>query len=337
MVSIPLTLQTVYQDLVQAWLDRPPAALAGTPHVREVGGRAFWYATVRGPGGAHRQMFLGSDTAEMRERIEAWREARADAKAFRAAAAEKVAALRGARLPALDMTTGKVLRALAQAGAFRLGGVLVGTHAFRLYDLELGVRVAAAATAVTADIDVAAFEKLSVAVEDHAEPELPEVLDALGLAPMAGLDRKRPTRWRMKEGDAVVDFLSPSFAKEEAPQKLEALGLWAQGLHFLNFLIRDPIPAVALYRDGVLLQIPAPERFAVHKLIVAARRKSADRGKATKDRRQAAALIEALAELRPQELASAYAEAREAGPQWDKALDASLKLEPTLNARLARL
>ncbi len=334
MTPVPLTLQTLYQDLLQAHLDRPPAAVVGAPHLRDVGGRAFWYATVRGPGGAHTQKFLGPDTEEMRRRIEAWREVRADAKLFRASAAEKVAALRGARLPALDMTTGKVLRALADAGTFRLGGVVVGTHAFRLYDLELGARISAAATAVTADIDIAAFEKLSVAVEDHAEPELPKVLVALGFAPAAGLNAKRPTRWRIRGGDAVVDFLSPSFTEDEGPRKLEALGLWAQGLHFLNFLLRDPIPAVALYREGVLVQIPAPERFAIHKLIVATRRKSADRAKATKDRRQAVALIGALAELRPVELASAYVEARETGPQWESALDASLTLEPEAKARL---
>ncbi|PQA89249.1 GSU2403 family nucleotidyltransferase fold protein [Hyphococcus luteus] len=42
----------------------------------------------------------------------------------------------------------------------------------------------------------------------------------------------------------------------------------APGLTFLIFLIRDPISAVAPYRDGVLVQIPQPERVATHKLIV---------------------------------------------------------------------
>ena len=152
MKPIPLTLQTLYQDLLQAHLDRPPEEMAGSPHLRETGGKSFWYVTVRAPGGKHRQHFIGPDDKSTRERIERWKVARDDARAFRAQASEKAAALRAARLPALDMTTGKVLRALAQAGAFRLGGVLVGTHAFRLYDLELGMRVSSDATAITGDV-----------------------------------------------------------------------------------------------------------------------------------------------------------------------------------------
>lgn len=337
MTPIPLTVQTLYQDLLQAHLDRPPDALAGTPHLRDTGGRSFWYATTRAAGGVHRQMFLGPDTEEMRARIERWRGAKEDAKAFRADSAQKVAGLRAARLPALDMTTGKVLRGLAQTGAFRLGAVLVGTHAFRLYDLELGVRTSSSTTAVTADVDLAAFEKLSVAVEDRAEPLLPEVLGALGLDPVPTLDPKRPTRWRASDRDFVVDFLSPSFKRNEGAQRLEALGLWAQGLHYLNFLIRDPIPAVALYREGVLLQVPAPERFAVHKLIVSERRKGGGQAKAIKDRAQASALIEALADLRPAELAAAYTEARRQGPQWATYLDAALRRDLVTAQRLLNL
>jgi len=330
MKPVPLTLQTIYQDLLQAHLDRTPAEMTGSPHIRKSGGKSFWYVTVRAPGGAHRQHFIGPDNKETRKRIERWNAARDDARAFRANASEKAAALRAARLPALDMTTGKVLRALAQAGAFRLGGVLVGTHAFRLYDLELGARISTGATAITADIDVASFEKLSLAVDDHAEPALPEVLTSLGMSPIGSLNAKKPTRWRMTGSDFVVDFLAPSFDEREGPQKLEALGVWAQGLHFLNFLIRDPIPAAALYREGVLVQVPRPERFAIHKLIVAARRHGPGKGKAEKDIEQARALISALAEMRPHELATVYEEASQQGDAWRNAIEASLKRAPDI-------
>lgn len=222
------------------------------------------------------------------------------------------------------MTSGKVLRALAQAGTFRLGGVLVGTHAFRLYDLELGVRVSSAATAITADIDVAVFERLSLTIEDHAEPDLPVVLDDLGFLPVPSPQKSKPVRWRMPNSDFVLDFLAPSFGSEEGSQKLKALGLWAQGLHFLNFLIRDPIPAVALYREGILVQIPNPERYAIHKLIVSGRRRGPGRAKSIKDKAQARLLIEALADLRPAELSVVYGEARNEGQKWRDALDGAL-------------
>ena len=63
----------------------------------------------------------------------------------------------------------------------------------------------------------------------------------------------------------------------------------------------------------MLVQVPRPERYAVHKLIVADRRTTGvDRLKSIKDREQAAFLIEALAQDRPDELKEAFAEARAA-------------------------
>lgn len=134
----------------------------------------------------------------------------------------------------------------------------------------------------------------------------------------------------MTGSDFVVDFLAPSFDEKEGPRKLEALGVWAQGLHFLNYLIRDPIPAVALYREGVLQHIPRPERYAIHKLIVAARRRGPGKAKAEKDIEQARALISALAEIRPHELAGAFEDASQQGDAWRKAIESSLKRAPDL-------
>jgi hypothetical protein len=47
--------------------------------------------------------------------------------------------LRVRGVPRIDATTRQVVQALARAGVFRLRGVLVGTQAFRLYPLALGV------------------------------------------------------------------------------------------------------------------------------------------------------------------------------------------------------
>ena len=64
---------------------------------------------------------------------------------------------------------------------------------------------------------------------------------------------------------------------------------------------------MALYRSGVLVQIPRPERFAIHKLIVADRRQGGpDQAKARKDRAQAAFLIGVQAQDRPEDLLEAY-------------------------------
>ncbi|WP_371932344.1 GSU2403 family nucleotidyltransferase fold protein [Roseibium sp. MMSF_3361] len=63
-----------------------------------------------------------------------------------------------------------------------------------------------------------------------------------------------------------------------------------------------------MYRSGVLVQVPRPERFAIHKLIVADRRQHGpDALKAHKDRAQAA--------LDP-------------GPAWRKRILSSLRRMP---------
>lgn len=54
MTPLSPTLIAVYQDLLQAHLDRPPGTFEGAPHLRTVNGRRHWYATLRNAGGAHR-------------------------------------------------------------------------------------------------------------------------------------------------------------------------------------------------------------------------------------------------------------------------------------------
>lgn len=104
--------------------------------------------------------------------------------------------------------------------------------------------------------------------------------------------------------------------------KMPALGgIGAQPLPFLDFLIRDPIRSVLLHDAGVGVVVPAPERFAVHKLIVATRRKFAHRSKVSKDLQQAAALISAMSDAKQGfELGNSWMEAWERGPKWRKHL-----------------
>lgn len=85
----------------------------------------------------------------------------------------------------------------------------------------------------------------------------------------------------------------------------------------------------------MLVQIPRSERFAIHKLIVADRRHGKLALKAEKDRLQAAFLIEALTEDRPDDLAEAYEDARAEGTKWRERLDRTLKRMPEAADRIA--
>jgi hypothetical protein len=104
-------------------------------------------------------------------------------------------------------------------------------------------------------------------------------------------------------------------------------GASAEPLHFLDFLIYRPVRAVLLHGAGVPVQVPAPERYAVHKLIVGSRRRSDNDGtaKSRKDRLQAITLMDAMIATRQDEdLAEACVEAWERGPAWRGAIRESL-------------
>ncbi|MCY0154732.1 GSU2403 family nucleotidyltransferase fold protein [Hoeflea alexandrii] len=220
---------------------------------------------------------------------------------------------------------------------FRLGGTLVGTSAYSLYQGELGVRMDYEELAQTGDMDFASFERLSVALEDQVDENPDEILKSLKFDPVPGVNDRQVWRWRQSHSEAMVEFLTPAFG-DETVKPLPALGVSAQGLNYLNFLIADPIQAVALYRSGVLIQVPRPERFAIHKLIVADRRKGGpDQLKARKDRAQAEFLITVLAEDRPHELLEAYEEALSQGPRWRERIEASLKRMPETRERLSAI
>lgn len=74
--------------------------------------------------------------------------------------------LRAEGLTTMDRETSSMLLAFARAGLFRLGGTLVGTGAFGLYQGELGVRMDQEELAQTGGVDFASFAGLSVALED---------------------------------------------------------------------------------------------------------------------------------------------------------------------------
>jgi len=131
-------------------------------------------------------------------------------------------------------------------------------------------------TAQTDDIDITSFTRLSLALEDTASPPLEKIFKDLSFAPQPSMQTGKSWRWKQARGDTLVEFLTPSFDAKEGLHALAALGVDAQALHHLNYLIADPIQAAITYRSGVLVQIPQPERFAIHKLIVADRRRGGD-------------------------------------------------------------
>ena len=326
---LPVAMQTVYAELAdRAWSGsfREIMEAGGTPHKRTVKGRDYWYwhpATRNGHRPSAR--YLGPDTPEIRHGIEA-RVERAEARKDRIA---MVRALRAGGIPAPDGLSGNVLAALADAGAFRLRAVVVGSLAFQCYPPMLGFK-APGTVARTGDVDIGQFPTISIAVGDRIEPDLLSVLKSVDPAFEAvpsPFDPRRTLRYAIRGGSEerfVVDVLAPLRGPpRDEPVHLPALAGDTQPLRFLDFLLYQEIEALVLHGAGIPVKAPAPERFAVHKLLVAALRRAdpASRAKARKDLQQAALLVRVLESDRPDELRHAWEELRARGPAWRKAAD----------------
>ncbi len=240
-----------------------------------------------------------------------------------------VRSLRAARMPGPDALSGNVLAALAEAGAFRPRAVLVGSLAFQCYPPMLGFRPSAV-LARTGDVDIGQLSAISIAVKDRMEPDLPAVLktvDSRFEAVPSPFDPHSVLRYALRDGRQErlsVDILTPLRGPpRDRSVHRPALGGEGQPLRFLDFLIYQEIEAVVLHGPGLPVKVPAPERFAVHKLLVASRRRpdAVGRGKARKDLAQADILCRVLGQDRPYDLADAWKEIVSRGPAWAQAAE----------------
>ncbi len=212
---------------------------------------------------------------------------------------------------------------MCKAGFFRLRGVLVGTLAYQAYAGPLGIRLSGHPL-MTQDADFAQFWGISENIGESMPP-VPEVLRGVdrSFEQIPALNDPFVSAVYRNSRSYRVDILTPNRGSEEHQSRLARMqalgGSGAQPLRHLDYLIQNPERSVFLYRGGIPVSIPRAERFAVHKLIVAAERH--DQIKSVKDVTQASALLEALAVRRPLELAQAWTNAWERGPRWREKLE----------------
>ena len=235
-----LIAQTTYAELLERTVDaafQEAFAEDGSFTSKTINQRKYWYFQS-GTGTNRSQRYVGPETPELLEKIARHKEVREDERERRALVSALVRSL-GLSCPIPEI--GEIIAALARAGAFRLRGVLVGTVAYQTYAAMLGLRLPSAST-MTADVDIAQFTNVSVAIGDRTAP----VLDVLKEVDQSFrsvsnfVDGRRATSYSAK-GGIRVDFLTPDEHREQGrPQKLPALQTDAQPLPFLDFLIRDP-------------------------------------------------------------------------------------------------
>jgi len=318
-----LVLQTTYAELVDrcaatAFHDAFPED--GTFVSKTVKKRRYWYFQQSSDAGRG-QKYVGPETPELLERIAQHKQVRDDERERRALVSTLV---RSFALPRPIPEIGNIVAALAKAGVFRLRGVLVGTVAYQTYPAMLGARLPTGALQ-TGDVDIAQFANVSVAVADRTPPML-DVLKNVDktFRPVPHVRGEENVTSYLAKGGLRVDFLTPNEGAEtDVPRRLSAFHTDAEPLRFLDFLIHNPEPAVILHDAGVYVLVPAPERYAVHKLIVSRRRKEGV-AKRDKDTQQAEALLNVLTDKRSHELKAAWTEAYGRGKTWQKLIGEGL-------------
>jgi len=335
MKDIDISYRTMFAELTQRTMDAQFAAdfpLEGWFVNVTVKNRNYWYFDLPTPAGKDKRSYVGPASDEaISERVKTHKEIKDNIRERR----RMVSTLRRAGLPGPDPFAGDVTKALAEAGLFRLRAILIGSVAFSTYAGMLGVRLPSTAMQ-TGDADFAQDFAISAEVQDSLPPilEILQSVDPQFRAVPHQADRARVTTFVNAKGYRV-EFLTGNRGSEEytgKPSPMPALGgASAENLRFLDYLIYEPIRTALLFREGINVLVPAPERYAIHKLIVSSRRLTDTLGrlKADKDLTQAALLFEALVQTRHgDELRDAWEEAWDRGDAWKEGIVSGLSRLP---------
>jgi hypothetical protein len=330
--AVSLTTQTLYAELV----DRCAVAafeaefpLNGSFVCVRVKGREYWYFQqgARDASGKQPRKYVGADNDEIRQWIADHGRAKNDYRERR----RLISLLRRSGYQSPPEAIGRILQVLSDAGVFRMRVCLVGTMAYQTYGPTLGVRLPHPSLQ-TQDLDIAQFTAISVAIgKDEQTPSLLEILQKAdsSFRAVPHIHKAGATvAYRNTYGFRVEVLTESPGPEREAPAALPAIGTHAQPLRFMDFLIRDEMRAAVLYDAGILVNVPSPERYALHKLIITQRRQ-ANPAKINKDVEQAEALLGALAAHKAIALREVWNEAFGRGPKWQRFLAVGLGMIAT--------
>ncbi|HKO02196.1 MAG TPA: GSU2403 family nucleotidyltransferase fold protein [Thermoanaerobaculia bacterium] len=299
------TTQTVYSELLDQLRSATVVPRSGSFVSKSIAGSTYWYVQ-RKDGARRRQIYLGPESPELLATIARAEEARDELADEESRRRELVAMLIAGGMAREHASIAGVLTTIADAGLFRAGAVLVGTHAFICIANMMGVRFDHQ-TLRTADVDLPE-PAISVGV-GAIRVDILETLRASDprFVAVPELDPRNPsTSFKVRGRDLRLNLLTPGSRDGAKPVHLPQLNAAAQPLPGLEYLLAESTEAAVLAGAGILVQIPTPAAFALHKLWVAERRPVSEQQKARKDRRQAAQLIEVLAEDRPLDLRRAW-------------------------------
>lgn len=291
--ELPLAAQTAYAEVFsQAQnfeLSGALSGLTGAFHKRTIKGRDYWYFGYRDIDQKGRMVYVGPDSPRVRALVQRFEAAHRDKPL---APAARVAIAAGCQ-PAAPKHF-RIIKRLSEYGFFRAGGLLIGTHAFLAMGNMLGVRWHDGAA--TLDVDFAhAGRNVSIALPASIRIDVNGALESLemGLLPLTQFNGKVGAQYR-NPGDQELrlDFVT-SMTRSSKPVTIPDMNIALQPLKFMEFSLIGTTQACLFGNAGACtVNLPAPERYAVHKLLVHGERPVRERVKATKDLLQAASLVD---------------------------------------------
>lgn len=294
--------QAKYQDTKQLARSQE-RILAGTPgslKQRVQSGNRYWVRSFTTADGRSTDEYLGPVAAVGKAQVARLRHDMELA----AALASGSAALRLFGYQRIDRKPAAVLQILRNRGLTGAGLTLVGSHAYGALLNELGI---AAAGYRTQDLDLARNRPLAVALPEGGSFASLLRESGLDFVPVPGMPSDRPSAsFKLPGADLLaVDLLVPG-SRTGAVVPVPELGAHAQTVRLLDYLVDEAIDAVVLSPNQVIpVRVPAPERFAVHKLFSSQARRG-DRDKARKDLGQAAVLASAVEDETPGRVLDAF-------------------------------
>ena len=302
------TAQLLYSELLEELRSLSIPQTRGLSFVnKKIKTGMYWY-TQYTIGAIKKQSFIGPDSEELRGLIDQFKSNIKQASVDIEKAADLVRMLKQNKCYSPLKGEFRVLQMLDTMGYFRAGGILVGSHAFFSYSNMLGVSFKGQDLR-TSDIDLVPDTRIMLALPNNQGSFRDSVLGSgFDFFEIPKLNHKHPsTSFSSRKEDIKLDLLTPMHGKtSHKPVYIKAIDGYAEPIRFLDYLLDDVQQAAVIEGSGMLINIPHPARYAIHKLMLSARRPVADSLKRRKDLRQSELLIDILKEDDPHSLVAAF-------------------------------
>jgi hypothetical protein len=292
---LPDNCATLYADLMQkVVLDAP--STQGAFVSKTIKGSRYWYHQTDTVAG-RKQTYLGQETEALLAEIASRKVAIAEHRELLAERRRLVAMLSVAGAHLEKGRAAKIIEKLSDASLFSTGGVMVGSFAFSCYGNMLGVKMPGHLSR-TEDVDFSVARTVDVAFNRNMREVLldaePQLRGATQINP-----RIIPFEMVTPDGFKVEFLTTKQSVTDDVPVLIERFDIYAQPLDFMDYLLADAQIAVLVNGAGILVAVPHPARFALHKLAISQLRPIGLQTKARKDVSQAIMLLTVLVQDNP--------------------------------------